>query len=154
MNKPLIRLEDYRPPAWLMQTVDLDFDLDVEQTEVRARMTLSQDADQGDVELRLDGIALELLELRLDGRLLNRDEYHIDELSLMIPGVRGCAVVETRSRIRPLGNKAMQGMYLSGSVDKGFLLSQCEAEGFRHISWSIDRPDVLARYTVTLRADF
>ncbi|MEP6882322.1 MAG: aminopeptidase N, partial [Dokdonella sp.] len=152
MNKPLIRLEDYRPPAWFMQTVDLDFDLDVEQTEVRARLVLIQDPAQGDVELRLDGVGIELVELRLDGRLLKPDEYRIDAQSLIIPKVRGSVVVETRSRIRPLDNKAMHGVYLSGSVDEGFLLSQCEAEGFRHITWSVDRPDVLARYTVTLRA--
>ena len=152
MNKPLIRLEDYRPPAWLMQTVDLDFDLDVEQTEVRARLALIQDPAQGNVELRLDGVGIELVELRLDGRLLKADEYHIDAHSLIIPEVRGSVVVETWSRIRPLDNKAMHGVYLSGGVEEGFLLSQCEAEGFRHITWSVDRPDVLARYTVTLRA--
>lgn len=152
MNKPVICLEDYCPPAWRMQTVDLEFDLDVEQTEVTARLALIQDPAQGDVELRLDGVALELLELRLDGRLLDINEYLIDAESLTIPDVRGSVVVETRSRIRPADNKAMQGVYLSGSVNQGFILSQCEAEGFRHITWSVDRPDVLAPYCVTLRA--
>ena len=152
MNKPLIRLEDYRPPAWRMQTVDLDFDLDVEQTEVTARLGLIQDPNQCDVDLRLDGVGIELLELRLDGRLLESNDYRMDAASLTIPDVRGSAVVETRSRIRPVDNKAMQGAYLSGNVAEGFIVTQCEAEGFRHITWSVDRPDVLARYTVTLRA--
>ncbi len=153
MDKPVIRLEDYRSPAWRMQAVELTFDLDPALTTVHARLTLRQDPAQADVELCLDGQAIELVELRVDGRLLGADEYHIDEQSLTIPGVGGETVVETLSRIRPIDNSAMQGLYLSGGLERGFLLSQCEAEGFRGITWSIDRPDVLARYEVTLRAD-
>ncbi len=153
MMKPLTRLEDYRPPPWRMQTIDLDFDLDVEETLVSARLHVIQDPAQADVGLRLDGENVELLEIRLDGRVLASDEYRIEAAQLFLDALRGQAVIETRSRIRPADNKAMQGLYLSGGPEQGFLLSQCEAEGFRHITWSIDRPDVLARYTVTLRAD-
>ncbi|HQZ63255.1 MAG TPA: aminopeptidase N [Dokdonella sp.] len=153
MKKPLTCIEDYRPPAWRMQTIALDFDLDVEQSWVSARLHVIQDPAQADVGLRLDGENVELLEIRLDGRVLASDEYRIEGALLFLDAVRGEAVIETRSRIRPADNKAMQGLYLSGGTEQGFLLSQCEAEGFRHITWSIDRPDVLARYTVTLRAD-
>ncbi len=153
MSKPIIRLDDYQPPAWRMQTVDIDFDLDVEESLVSARLVLIQDPAQEDVELRLDGENIELLEIRIDGRVLASEEYRIEGSVLIVDGVRGEAVVETRSRIRPVANSAMQGLYLSGGREHGFLLSQCEAEGFRHITWSIDRPDVLAHYTVTLRAD-
>lgn len=153
MAKPVIHLEDYRPAAWRMETVKLDFDLDPRRTTVQACLTLSQDPAQEDIELRLDGEGIELLELRVDGRLLGSDEYRIEENVLCIPDMRGTVVVETRSRICPINNSAMLGLYLSGGLEKGFLLSQCEAEGFRHITWSIDRPDVLARYEVTLRAD-
>ena len=153
MKKPIIRLEDYRPPAWRMQAVDIDFLLDVQESLVSARVLVIQDPAQKDVELRLDGENLELLEIRIDGRALASDEYRIDGSILILDGVRDTAVIETRSRIRPADNTAMQGIYLSGDRERGFLLSQCEAEGFRHITWSIDRPDVLARYTVTLRAD-
>ncbi|MBL0162942.1 MAG: aminopeptidase N [Xanthomonadales bacterium] len=153
MHKPIVRLEDYRPPAWRMQTVDIDFDLDVEETLVSARLLVIQDPAQQEVDLRLDGENIELLEIRVDGRELASDQFRIAGALLTIEGVRGEAVIETRSRIRPAGNSAMQGLYLSGSGECGFLLSQCEAEGFRHITWSIDRPDVLACYTVTLRAD-
>ena len=153
MKKPTIRLEDYRPPAWRMQAVDIDFLLDVQESLVSARVLVIQDPAQKDVELRLDGENLELLEIRIDGRALASDEYRIDGSVLILDGVRDTAVIETRSRIRPADNTAMQGIYLSGDRERGFLLSQCEAEGFRHITWSIDRPDVLARYTVTLRAD-
>ncbi|SFN01967.1 aminopeptidase N [Dokdonella immobilis] len=150
---PLVRLRDYRAPAWRMERVDLSFDLDAEQTLVEARLELRQDPERPDAELRLDGSALDLLEIRLDGRDIGTDRYRIEADGLVVCGVRGSAILETRSRIRPIANTAMQGLYLSGALETGFLLSQCEAEGFRHITWSIDRPDVLAPYTVTLRAD-
>lgn len=153
MKKPIVRLEDYQAPAWRMRTVDIEFDLDVDECLVSARLLVIQDAEQEDVELRLDGENIELLEIRLNGVVLAGDEYRIDGAVLIVDGARGKAVIETRSRIRPAANSAMQGLYLSGGHAHGFLLSQCEAEGFRHITWSIDRPDVLARYTVTLRAD-
>jgi aminopeptidase N len=153
MSKPAIRLVDYRPPAWRMNAVDLEFDLDAEATIVCARLQLSQDPAQSEVELRLDGQDIELLEIRVDGRIIGADEFSICDHALQIPGLRGSALVETRSRIRPIANSAMQGLYVSGGSERGFLLSQCEAEGFRHITWSVDRPDVLARYSVTLRAN-
>jgi aminopeptidase N len=153
MSKPAIRLVDYRPPAWRMDAVDLEFDLDAEATIVYARLQLSQDPAQRDVELCLDGKDIELLGIHVDGRALSTDEFSIRDHALHVPGLRDRAVIETRSRIRPVTNSAMQGLYLSGSPEQGFLLSQCEAEGFRHITWSIDRPDVLARYSVTLRAN-
>ncbi|HET9032949.1 MAG TPA: aminopeptidase N [Dokdonella sp.] len=153
MGKPVIYLDDYKVPAWRMETVKLSFDLDPQLTTVHACLTLSQDPAQEDVELSLDGENIELVELRVDGRLLEFDEYCVDERGLCIPGMRGKVVIDTCSRIRPSENSAMLGVYLSGGTEKGFLLSQCEAEGFRHVTWSIDRPDVLARYEVTLRAD-
>ena len=153
MAKPVIHLQDYRPPAWRMEAVKLAFDLAPELTTVHACLSLSQDSAQTDVDLRLDGEGIELVELRVDGRLLSANEYRVDNNLLCIPGVRGNVVVETVSRIRPVENSAMLGLYLSGGLERGFLLTQCEAEGFRHITWSIDRPDVLASYEVTLRAD-
>ena len=153
MGKTTIHLDDYRPAAWRMHAVELEFDLDVRHTLVTARLELSQDPAQEHAELRLDGVGIDLLELRLDGRVLDASEYRLEAQALVLPSARGQVIVETRSRIRPIDNSAMQGLYLSGGAANGFLLSQCEAEGFRHITWSIDRPDVLARYTVTLRAD-
>ena len=150
---PPVRLRDYRTPAWRMEQVELSFDLDAEQTIVEASLVLQQDPEQPDAELRLDGSALELLGIRIDGREIGTDRYRVEADALVVTGVRGRAILETRSRIRPVANTAMQGLYLSGTMERGFLLTQCEAEGFRHVTWSIDRPDVLARYTVTLRAD-
>ncbi|MEZ5461059.1 aminopeptidase N [Dokdonella sp.] len=150
--KPVIHLRDYRPPPWRMESIELVFDLDAEITGVQTRMVVAQDPDQADIDLRLDGVGIELLSVSVDGRQLGKGEYRLEPDGLVIPGLRGRAAIETQSRIHPSRNKAMLGLYMSGGIEQGFLLTQCEAEGFRHVSWSIDRPDVLARYTVTLRA--
>ena len=150
---PVVHLHDYKAPPWRMERIELEFDLDAELTTVQSRLHLSEQPGPGGAELRLDGSGIELLEILLDGHALDAGRYRIEGDALFVAGVRGKAVIETRSRIRPLANKALQGLYLSGSPEQGFLLTQCEAEGFRHITWSIDRPDVLALYSVTLRAD-
>jgi aminopeptidase N len=151
--KPTIHLCDYWPSAWSIDEIALEFDLDPLLTVVKARLLARQDPAQADAPLQLDGEGIELLEILVDGRKLSATEYQCDSRGLTVPGLTGQVVVETLSRIRPSANSAMQGLYLSGSYEEGFLLTQCEAEGFRNITWSIDRPDVLARYTVTLRAD-
>ena len=151
--KPTLFLADYSPPAWRVDAIALEFDLDREETRVWARLDLVQDAGQGATPLRLDAEDLELLEVRVDGRVLAAHEYRRDGSGLFVDGVAGRAVVETRVRLSPARNSALQGLYASGAPDGGFLLTQCEAEGFRRITPFIDRPDVLARYTVTLRAD-
>ena len=148
----VVRLADYRPPAWTVPQVELEFDLDIEATEVTARLHLRRDAHQ-DEPLRLDGEGLELLEIKLDGRELATSEYTLDARGLTVAGARDGGVLETRVRIDPSANTALSGLYLSGSRERGFLLTQCEAEGFRRITFLPDRPDVLAKYTVTLRAD-
>ena len=149
---PLIRLSDYRTPAWRVDTVELDFDLGIDTTEVSARLLLRRDPAQ-DSPLRLDGENLQLLSVTLDGRQLDAHEYrHADNL-LEVDGARDGSVLETRVRLHPAENTALEGLYLSGSREAGFLLTQCEAEGFRHITFFPDRPDVQSRYTVTLRAD-
>jgi aminopeptidase N len=150
--KPTVFLRDYRAPAWRISEVELEFDLDAAATTVAARLRVEPDADQPGAPLRLDGEGLELLELRVDGHAIGDDAYDIDARGLTIRNLRRAATIETRSLIVPERNTALQGLYLSGARDTGFLLTQCEAEGFRRITWFLDRPDVLARYTVTLRA--
>jgi len=151
--KPTVFLRDYRAPAWRVTDVALEFDLDPAATTVAARLVLEQDPQQGDAPIRLDGEGLELIDLRVDGRAPATGSWEHDAHGLTIRGVRGSAIVETRALITPDRNTALQGLYLSGRADTGFLITQCEAEGFRRITWFADRPDVLARYTVTLRAD-
>lgn len=146
----VIRLSEYRPPAWTVEHVDLAFDLGIDRTEVAATLEVVRHADE---PVRLDGEGLELLELSVNGRRLGEGEYILANgvLEVAVDGDR--CTIATRVAIRPAENTALEGLYLSGSRENGFLLTQCEAEGFRHITFFPDRPDVLSRYTVTLRAD-
>jgi aminopeptidase N len=148
----LIHLRDYRAPAWRVETVELDFDLGIETTELSARLLLRRDVSQH-LPLRLDGENLQLLSIALDGVQLPATAYRYAGNVLEIDGAHDGSVLETRVRLRPGANTALEGLYLSGSHEAGFLLTQCEAEGFRHITFFPDRPDVQSRYSVTLRAD-
>ncbi|MHB1056874.1 MAG: aminopeptidase N [Rhodanobacter sp.] len=148
----LIRLRDYRAPAWRVETVELDFDLGIDASELCSRLRLRRDPAQNE-PLRLDGENLQLLSIRLDGEQLPATAYRYAGNVLEVDGARDGSILETRVRLRPAANTALEGLYLSGSRESGFLLTQCEAEGFRHITFFPDRPDVLSSYTVTLRAD-
>ena len=150
---PLVRLSEYRAPAWRVERIDLELDLGIDATEVRSRLHLRCDASQQDAPLRLDGEGLTLLSIALDGEALDEGRYRQSADALEVDGARDGSVLETRVRLNPAANTALEGLYLSGSRESGFLLTQCEAEGFRHITFFPDRPDVLASYTVTLRAD-
>ena len=143
---------DYRPPAFLVDTVDLTFDLDPAATLVRSRLMLRRNPAAGvtDAPLHLDGGPLTLLEISLNGEALPADRYRIGEDgSLTIPGVPDACMLETLVRIAPNQNTELSGLYTSG----GNFYTQCEAEGFRRITFFPDRPDVMARYTVTITAD-
>ncbi|TCV92428.1 aminopeptidase N [Luteibacter rhizovicinus] len=146
----VIHLVDYRAPAWHVEHVELDFDLGIDRTDVVAKLDLRRMANE---PLRLNGEGLELLSVSVDGRQLGPNDYILGNGTLEIAIDVDRCVVETRVGLRPAENTALEGLYLSGSRDTGFLLTQCEAEGFRHITFFPDRPDVLSKYTVTLRAD-
>ena len=106
--------------------------------------------DWPDAALRLDGDELDLVALALDGRPLAPGDYRIEpDGALVIPAVPDSFMLEVRTRIVPERNTALSGLYISG----GNFCTQCEPEGFRRITWFLDRPDVMARYTVTMRAD-
>ncbi len=150
--QPKTRLSDYRAPAWRIVEVELEFDLDISLTEVRARLRLAAATPVAE-PLRLDGEALRLIEIAVDGRPLSVGDYEHDSRGLVLSALPNQCIVETRVRIEPSANTALQGLYLSGTAEEGFLLTQCEAEGFRRITFFPDRPDVQTRYTVELRAD-
>ncbi|WP_114239507.1 aminopeptidase N [Dyella sp. C9] len=148
----LIRLSDYRAPAWRVSQVELTFDLGIDATEVTSRLQLAGTPHPHE-PLRLDGEGLELLSIALDGQPVPEGAWRYAGNVLEVDGARDGSVLETRVRLNPAANTALEGLYLSGPRQSGFLLTQCEAEGFRHITFFPDRPDVLASYTVTLRAD-
>jgi aminopeptidase N len=146
----VVRLADYRPPAWRVTAVQLKFELGIEETRVHSKLALARDRDE---PLHLDGEDVELLAARLDGRNLTPADYTLDVAGLTLPGARDGSVLELEVRIDPARNSQLCGLYLSGTPQRGFLLTQCEAQGFRRITFFPDRPDVLARYDVTLTAD-
>ena len=143
---PLKTLAAYRPPDWLVPDVALRFELDAERTLVHARLTVRRNGEHGR-PLVLDGDALELLCLAIDGVAQPLPNVGPDGLDIALSGE--AAVIETVVAIRPASNSRLMGLYASG----GKLCTQCEAEGFRRITFFPDRPDVLSRYHVRLEAD-
>jgi aminopeptidase N len=141
-----VRLADYTPPAFLVDEVALDFDLDAKATIVRARLKIRRQAPG---PLVLDGEQVALRALALNGETLGDNRYALTERSLTIHDVPDAFELTTEVMIDPSSNTALSGLYMSGT---GFF-TQCEAEGFRRITYFPDRPDVMARYDVTLRAD-
>ncbi|MEI9994336.1 MAG: aminopeptidase N [Rhizomicrobium sp.] len=146
-----VRLADYRAPDFHIDTVELTFDLDAARTIVENRMTLRRaDTAAPEAPLVLDGgEAMELVGLRLDGRSLSGAAFLANGGQLVIPGVPDSFTLEIATAIAPAQNSTAKGLFELG----GKLATQCEAEGFRDITYFLDRPDVLARYRVTLRAD-
>jgi aminopeptidase N len=142
---------DYLPPAFLVDTVELDFTLDPAATTVRAKLALRRNpAAAADAPLRLDGVGLILLEAKWDDAALPAERLeHAADGSLTILNPDDSGVLETLVRIAPDKNTELSGLYTSG----GNFYTQCEAEGFRRITFFPDRPDVMARFTVTLTAD-
>jgi len=141
----------YRVPDYLIDSVDLDFDLHEDESFVDARLDVRRRADAPDVEVPLElvGDALELLEIEIDGRALASSEYRVEEGTLVIPSPPGRFVLRTRVRIHPESNTQLSGLYKSS----GNFCTQCEAMGFRRITYFLDRPDVMARYRVSIEAD-
>ncbi|TWA70660.1 aminopeptidase N [Azospirillum baldaniorum] len=147
-----IRLQDYRPPAHLIDTVDLFFDLGEDVTTVRAQLGLRRNPARDDaaaLPLTLDGQRLELVSVALNGQPLGDADYTVTPDHLTVHSVPETFTLETVVRIKPQENTALEGLYKSS----GNFCTQCEAEGFRKITYFADRPDVMARYTTTITAD-
>ena len=143
-----IRLADYRPPAFLIDEVRLDLSLEPNQTRVKATLKVRRNG-AGDAPLVLDGVGLKLISLAIDGAALAASRYEVGPEHLTISDVPDAFVLDTEVEIDPEGNKALEGLYMSA----GRFCSQCEAEGFRKITYWPDRPDVLSRFTVRVDAD-
>ena len=147
----VIRLEAYRPSAFRIHAVDLRFDLGEEGVQVTSRLSVERNPEalERPADITLDGEGLELLSVALDGAPSSADRFTCTGTSLTLHGVPDRFEVETVVRINPAENTALEGLYRSG----GLLCTQCEAEGFRRITWYLDRPDVMARFRTTLVAD-
>ncbi|MFV8816457.1 aminopeptidase N [Haliea sp. E17] len=149
-NPGAIYLKDYSAPAFLINRTELHFELGEEETLVHARLHLLRSPEHaGQAPLELQGQNLELVSVGVDFDELSPDQYRVDEDSLVIDKVPEQFVLKTTTRIRPQDNTSLEGLYKSS----GMFCTQCEAEGFRKITYYLDRPDVMAVFTVTITAD-
>ena len=144
-----IRLDEYRPPAFLVDEVELDFSLEPKATRVRAKLTLHRNGDGPAQPLFLNGERLKPVSFAIDGRPLAETDYILTDEGVTLIQPPDAFTLETEVEIDPEGNTFLEGLYVSG----GRFCTQCEAEGFRKITFFPDRPDVLARYTVRMEAD-
>ena len=151
-------LHDYRPPPFVIESTELDFDLYETHAVVQARLQFRRNPDYSGIDedmLVLHGRELLLEELRLDKRVLDASDYFLEEEVLRIPKLRSLTAdgadrfaLYCRTRIEPQNNTALEGLYKSRKM----FCTQCEAEGFRRITYYLDRPDVMSKFTTTLRA--
>jgi aminopeptidase N len=150
MDQQPVLLSEYRPPAFLISSVDLAFDLDPAATKVLSRLALHRNprATPGE-PLRLNGEALTLIRIARDGVTLPADAWHIEDGILTIAAMPDNCMLEIETKLAPAENTELSGLYVSG----GGYFTQCEAEGFRRITYFPDRPDVMARYTVSITAN-
>jgi aminopeptidase N len=153
-SKPTLR-HDYQAPAWLVDRVELTLKLHRDTTAVHARLHVRRNPDIGpsDSPLALAGVGLTTRAVRVNGRPIDHSQRRHEGEEMIIDAVPDQAEVETEVEIAPSANTALEGLYAAGDM----LLTQCEPEGFRKITWFLDRPDVMARYRVRLegsRAQF
>src|SRR5580658_1211595 len=145
-----VRLKDYRPPDWLIDTVELDISLDATATRVRAKLRLKPNGTSTPAPLVLDGEDLVLRALAVDGKELPKESYLAtpEHLTIAQPP-NGPFELEIETLIDAAANTQLMGLYRAGST----YCTQCEAEGFRRITYFLDRPDVMAVYTTRIEAD-
>src|SRR3984957_18773213 len=141
-----IHLADYRAPDFRIETVHLDFALDPQATRVTAKLEIARTTPNA--PLILHGEELKLISVTLNGRALAERDYHLDAKALTIANVPDSFVLETVCEIAPAANLALEGLYQS----EGMFCTQCEPEGFRRITWFLDRPDNLSVFTVRIEA--
>jgi aminopeptidase N len=146
---PLIRREDYAAPAFWIRKADLTFDLDGAKTIVGSKLAVERNANVARAPLVLHGDGITLLRVMADGQSVSFRHGDNGELIIDNPPEADSFTLELRNTCAPDKNKQLSGLYASGSG----LFTQCEAEGFRRITYFLDRPDVMAVFTVTLRAD-
>ena len=143
---PTIYLKDYTQPGWWIDTVDLDFVIADDGTTVTSKLALRRNAERPGQPLVLDGEDLETLSVTVDGKTV---PFSASANTLTIATLPDTCTLQTVVRIQPDQNTCLSGLYRS----RDGYFTQCEAQGFRRITWFLDRPDVMSTYTVTLHAD-
>ncbi|UYG02502.1 aminopeptidase N [Halomonas sp. LR3S48] len=147
--KPTHR-HDYRPPAYRVTHVELTFELDPAATKVKASLQMERHPQsEGEAPLVLDGEQLTLKRIAIDGQVLADDEYALSDADLTVHNPPRQFRLDTEVEISPSENTALEGLYLSN----GMYCTQCEAEGFRRITYYPDRPDVMATFSTTVIGD-
>ncbi|MCR8924249.1 aminopeptidase N [Dasania sp. GY-MA-18] len=146
-----IYLKDYQVPEFLIDHTDLHFTLADDMTTVRSRLSMRRNPESKtqDASLVLHGQDMQLQAVTLDGTLLSASAYKVDEESLTVASVPDSFVLECETLIKPQDNTSLEGLYRSASM----YCTQCEAEGFRKITYYLDRPDVMSLFTTTIVAD-
>ncbi|HCV03786.1 MAG TPA: aminopeptidase N [Pseudoalteromonas sp.] len=139
-------LKDYQAPQFSIQHIDLRFELAPLQTSVQSTMTINR-TDESNSDLALDGVDLTLISVVVDDKAY--DDYTLEDEKLIIHNLPENFILKIENHIDPQMNTSLEGLYLSG----GAYCTQCEAEGFRKITYYLDRPDVLASFDVTIIAD-
>jgi len=150
----VIQRSAYQPTDYLVDSIDLDFQLDASRTVVSARLSVrrnpqSEKSARTNGELVLNGEGLELVDITLDGSPLSANDYRLNDDELRIDSNLDTFELKTVVAIHPENNTSLSGLYVSN----GNFFTQCEAQGFRRITWFPDRPDVMSRFTVRLSAD-
>ena len=149
-RRPVLR-HDYSPPAWLVEQAELDISLDRACTRVRSVLHVRRHPESGSAgaPLSLSGVGLVTRRVCVDGRELAESERPVEDESMILDIEAEQAKIEIEVEISPEQNTALEGLYASGSM----LLTQCEPEGFRKITWYPDRPDIMAPFRVRLVGD-
>lgn len=141
-------LADYKAPDFLVESVDLHFNLANNDTLVQSKLQIKRNG-QHTHPLVLNGENLQLIEVALDNHVLNPSQYRLENETLVIANVPDAFVLNIKNQINPETNTQLSGLFKSDAL----FCTQCEPQGFQRITYFIDRPDVLARFTTTIEAD-
>ena len=144
----VIYRKDYQPPAYRIERTDLDFDLRDNRTVVTSRLLMQRNVKEA-ASIRLHGESLKLVSVSIDSRVLANNEYSVDDESLTLNDPPERFQLSVVTEICPEKNTGLEGLYKSGSM----YCTQCEAEGFRNITYYLDQPDVLSVFTTRIEAD-
>lgn len=148
-NYQVIALKDYQPLSYALGGIELTFDLDAKHTKVVSTVRYSRVAGAAAEPLVLDGSDLKLLSIALDGHALAEEQYELTAETLTIPAPPAAFTLTIATEISPATNKSLMGLYMSD----GMFCTQCEAQGFRKITYFLDRPDAMTTYTTRIEAD-